>query len=60
MKAAPAEISVRELPANLAEVIDAARRRDQVTFVTSSGRRVAALVSVAIAEQAGSQRREPR
>jgi prevent-host-death family protein len=52
MKTAPAEISVRELRADLADVINAAGTRDQVTFVTSRGRRVAAVVSVTVAEQA--------
>ena len=52
MKTAPAEMSVRELRADLADVINAAGMRDQVTFVTSRGRRVAAVVSVAVAEQA--------
>jgi prevent-host-death family protein len=45
-------MSVRELRAGLADVINAAGTRDQVTFVTSRGRRVAAVVSVAAAEQA--------
>lgn len=52
MKAAPAEMSVRELRACLADVINAAATRGQVTFVTSRGRRVAGVVSVATAEQA--------
>lgn len=46
------ELSVRELRADLADVINAAGVRDQVTFVTSRGRRVAAVVSVAAAERA--------
>jgi prevent-host-death family protein len=37
---------------DLADVINAAATRDQVTFVTSRGRRVACVVSVAAAEQA--------
>jgi prevent-host-death family protein len=45
------ELSVRELRADLADVINAAGVRDQVTFVTSRGRRVAAVVSVAVAER---------
>jgi prevent-host-death family protein len=51
MKPAPAEMSVRELRADLADVINAAGTRDQVTFVTSRGRRVAAVVSVAAGER---------
>ena len=53
MPSAPTgEMSVRELRAGLADVINAAGTRDQVTFVTSRGRRVAAVVSVAVAEAA--------
>jgi prevent-host-death family protein len=47
-------MSVRELRTGLADVINAAGTRGQVTFVTSRGRRVAAVVSVAAAEQAAS------
>jgi prevent-host-death family protein len=46
------EMSVRELRAALADVINAAGMHDQITFVTSRGRRVAAVVSVAVAEGA--------
>ncbi len=46
------EVSVRELRAELADVINAAGMHGQVTFVTSRGRRVAAVVSVAVAERA--------
>ena len=46
------EIDTRELRAELADVINAAGMRDQITFVTSSGARVAAVVSVAVAEAA--------
>jgi prevent-host-death family protein len=53
MSTAPAEeVSVRELRVTLADVINAAGMHDQVTFVTSRGRRVAAVVSVAVAEAA--------
>lgn len=55
MKTVPVEISVRELRADLADVINAAGTRDQVTFVTSRGRRVAAVVSVAAGEQAAGE-----
>jgi prevent-host-death family protein len=51
METAPIEeMSVRELRATLADVINAAGMHGQVTFVTSRGRRVAAVVSVAVAE----------
>jgi prevent-host-death family protein len=53
MKTVPVEeMSVRELRADLADVINAAGMHDQITFVTSRGRRVAAVVSVAVAEGA--------
>jgi prevent-host-death family protein len=53
MQNAPVEeMSVRELRAELADVINAAGMHDQITFVTSRGRRVAAVVSVAVAEEA--------
>ena len=52
MHTASAELSVRELRASLADVINAAATRNQATFVTSRGRRVAAVVSVTAAEQA--------
>jgi len=50
MSTDPQERSVRELRADLADVLNAAGVRDQVTFVTSHGRRVAAVVPVAVAE----------
>ena len=46
------EMSTRELRAELADVINAAGVHNQVTFVTSRGRRVAAVVSVTMAEAA--------
>jgi prevent-host-death family protein len=52
MEFEPAEMSVRELRANLADVLNLAAVHDQVTFVTSRGRRLAAVVSVTAAEQA--------
>jgi hypothetical protein len=52
MKTAPAEMIVRELRADLAELINVAWMRDQVTFVTGWGRCAAAVVTVAVAEQA--------
>lgn len=51
MKGEIVELSVRDLRTSLADVINAAGTRDQVTFVTSRGRRVAAVVSVPAAEQ---------
>jgi prevent-host-death family protein len=46
------ERSVRELRSELADVLNAATVRDQTTYVTSRGRRIAAVVPVAIAEAA--------
>lgn len=51
------EVSVRELRAEMADVINAAGTHGQVTFVTNHGRRVAAVVSVAVAEEAEEVRR---
>lgn len=52
MRTEPAELSVRNLRSDLADVINSAGTRGQVTFVTSRGRRVAAVVSVAAGELA--------
>ncbi len=52
METPSSELSVRELREGLADVLNAAGTRGQVTFVTSRGRRVAAVVSVAVGEQA--------
>jgi prevent-host-death family protein len=46
------ELSVRELRADLADVLNAATVRNEVTFVTSHGRRVAAVVPVSVGESA--------
>lgn len=45
-----AEIGIRELRASLSEVLNQAAVRGQITYVTSHGRRVAAIVSVPDAE----------
>src|SRR5260370_32963166 len=47
MNAEPAEMSVRELRADLADVIHAASTRDHVTFLTSRGRPASRLGSLA-------------
>lgn len=44
-------MSVREVREDLSGVINGASGRGQVTFITSHGRRVAAMVPVAIAEE---------
>jgi hypothetical protein len=38
MQIAPADVSARELRADLADVINAVRTRDQATFVTGDSR----------------------
>lgn len=45
-----AEIGIRELRAKLSDVLNDVSVRGQITYVTSHGRRVAALVSVLDAE----------
>jgi prevent-host-death family protein len=50
-------MSVRELRAALADVLNEASTRDQVMFVTNHGRRVAAVVSVAVGENAAMETR---
>ena len=46
------DLSTREVRAKLADVINDAAAHGTVTFITSHGRRVAAVVPVAIAEAA--------
>ena len=52
MKQEPAERTTREVREHLADVVNAAIK-GQVTYITSRGRRVAAVVPLAIADQAG-------
>lgn len=47
-----AERSVRELRAALADVLNGAAVRGEITYVTSRGRRLAAVVPVPVAEAA--------
>lgn len=47
------EMSTAEVRAKLAEVVNAAAVRGRVTYITSRGRRVAAVVPLPIAEAAG-------
>jgi prevent-host-death family protein len=51
------EMSVRAVREGLADVLNAAGTRDEVTFVTSHGRRVAAVVPVAVGERAAMEAR---
>lgn len=46
------EKSVRDVRANIADVIHDASVRGQITYITSRGRRVAAVVPVLVAEAA--------
>jgi prevent-host-death family protein len=48
----PVERTTREVREHLADIINAAVR-GQVTYITSRGRRVAAVVPLAVADQAG-------
>ena len=45
------EVSVRELREHLADFLNASATRGQITFVTSRGRRIAALVPLPVAER---------
>ncbi|MEZ7004992.1 type II toxin-antitoxin system Phd/YefM family antitoxin [Streptomyces sp. AD55] len=46
------EIGVRNLRMQLADVLNAASARGRTTYITSHGRRIAAIVPVAVAEGA--------
>ncbi|WP_289009378.1 type II toxin-antitoxin system prevent-host-death family antitoxin [uncultured Thermomonospora sp.] len=50
MVQAAQELSTRDVRANLAQVINDAAARGVVTFITSRGRRIAAVVPVHVAE----------
>lgn len=50
MKDASVEMSTAEVRTNLADVLNAAAVRNRITYVTSRGRRVAAIVPLPIAE----------
>lgn len=54
-----AEIGIRELRATLSEVLNSTAVRGQITYVTSHGRRVGAIVPVPDAEAIERQRNEP-
>lgn len=44
------ELSVREIRAQLADVLNEAAVHGQITYITNRGRRIAALVPVPVAE----------
>lgn len=48
----PIEMSTADARRNFAEVVNAASARGRITYITSRGRRVAAVVPLAVAEQA--------
>lgn len=45
-------MSTREVRAHLADAVNEAAVRNQITYITQRGRRVAAIVPVAVAEKA--------
>lgn len=49
------ELTTNEVRAGLADVLHAAAVQGRITYVTNRGRRVAAIVPLAIAEDADSQ-----
>ncbi|MEV5007268.1 type II toxin-antitoxin system prevent-host-death family antitoxin [Streptomyces sp. NPDC055692] len=51
-----AEIGVRQLRAGLSDVLNQAGVYGQITYVTSRGRRIAAIVPVPLAEEAEAAR----
>ena len=53
------EIGVRELRATLSEVLNDTSVRGRITYVTSHGRRVAAIVPVPDAESVEAKRQPP-
>jgi prevent-host-death family protein len=54
----PADRSVREVRAELADILNSAAVHGAITYVTSRGRRIAAIVPVMVAEAAEQARRE--
>ncbi len=52
------EMSVAEVRANLSEVVNAAAVRGRITYITSRGRRVAAVVPLRTAEAADKSERD--
>lgn len=53
-----ADIGIRELRAALSDVVNRAAVRGEITYVTSRGRRVAAIVSVPDAETIEASKRQ--
>jgi prevent-host-death family protein len=57
MTEASTEMSTAEVRARLADVVNAAAARGRITYVTSRGRRIAAVVPLALAERADGEGR---
>lgn len=51
------ELSTRDVRASLAEVINQAAVHGRITYITSRGRRIAAVVPVAVADMADQSER---
>ncbi|MDF2707067.1 MAG: Antitoxin Phd YefM, type toxin-antitoxin system [Nonomuraea muscovyensis] len=58
MNEIPDELSVAEVRKSFADVLNEAAVRGQITYVTNRGRRVAAVVPVAVAEAEEARRGE--
>ena len=56
MKEPPTEVPVGKARAHLADILNAASARSRITYITSRGRRVAAIVPLAVAERAEAQK----
>jgi prevent-host-death family protein len=54
----PSERSVRELRGELADILNAAAAHGTITYVTSRGRRIAAVVPLSVVEAAEASGRE--
>lgn len=52
------EISVRELRAQAADVLNSASARGKITYITNRGRRIAAVVPLDVAEEAEARRQQ--
>lgn len=57
MNEANVELSVREIRTQLADVLNEAAIRGQITYITNRGRRIAAVVPVSVAEAEEERRR---
>lgn len=53
------EMSTADARAKLADVINSAAAHGRITYLTSRGRRIAAVVPLPVAERAEAERRKP-